>query len=500
METGRSAEPGRGSLRSDALVLVFFLAMLVAFVVRERRLGLTFPISWPDEGSFLWPALAFRDRGDFFAPELHPSREILWMPPGFMVLEGMIFRVVPFSLEAARTVSACLVAATFAFLFAIVWRSRARIAHLLVLGVFLTCPIVCLVGNVARMEALVLFLVAAGFWLLDRGRVAGLAVLALAPLVHPNGLFLAVSGVAYFTVMQRRHAVARASDWAVVAGVAFAWVAYGSHVARHFDDFRTDIGAQLLFKAYVSGGPGGVLGRMLEPVVLGSAIGLAIAVWTLRRSGSRVSCLAWLASALLVQTALTAGWLYEVYAAFAALLVSMLVVEAVGAPLDASGTAPRFRTGILAAACVAVLLVDVAGVLPSKFLARSIEGSALARPAGSPAYFTANDRAAVADYLKRMRAARPLTYVQFVPDAEGLDFESLRSNRLRYLQPTAHQFRPDVVILHESTWLPEGLRGFEFLNAIQIHAGQPPPAVTTIRARDGTERWTAYQWKMPGEP
>ena len=75
---------------------------------------------WPDEGSFVWQALAFRDNWSLFAPELHPGRDVLWMPPGFMVLEGTIFKILPFSLNLSRTLSAMFLCGAFGCLAACV--------------------------------------------------------------------------------------------------------------------------------------------------------------------------------------------------------------------------------------------------------------------------------------------------------------------------------------------------------------------------------------------
>src|SRR5438477_10598474 len=66
--------------------------LVAAYLIRRHVVGLRFPVPWPDEGSFLWQALAFRDRLSLRAPEVHPEREVMWMPPGFLVLEGLLFK------------------------------------------------------------------------------------------------------------------------------------------------------------------------------------------------------------------------------------------------------------------------------------------------------------------------------------------------------------------------------------------------------------------------
>ena len=61
--------------------------------------------------------------------------------------------------------------------------------------VYLHSPIAVMAGNTARMETLVLLIGAAGFLLFARGlRATSLSVVALAPLVHPNGAFVLAGG------------------------------------------------------------------------------------------------------------------------------------------------------------------------------------------------------------------------------------------------------------------------------------------------------------------
>ena len=497
MEARSESTPRRPTLWIDALALGLFVVSVGLFLSRERQLGLRFPVPWPDEGSFLWPALAFRDHSALFAPEIHPSRDAMWMPPGFMVLEGLLFRLLPFSLSTSRLVSALFVVLSFAGLGAFVARSPARVAHALLASTFFACPIVLLVGNVARMESLVLLVGVAGFVALERGRAAGLGLVALAPLVHPNGAFVAIGGFAYWAALLRGKMVARRPDVLVIVAAAAVWLLYGAYVARNLPGFLEDIGAQLRFKRWVSAEEGGAVARASNPVVLGSCIALLVSTIVSRRAGARPGAPAFLAAALLGLTVSSAGWLYEVYAAFAALLVSMLAVEAVVVALRGSSHSPQLRLSLLAGASALVWIVDLGWVLQSGFLARSLRGSIMSRPSPEPVYLTAEDRAAVGKYLEGVAARQPVTYVQFLPDAEALEYESLRSSRLRYVQPTFHQFRSDLVILHESVWFPEAVRAFQFVNIMAVHSAQPPPSVTTIRARDGTERWLALAWPPP---
>jgi hypothetical protein len=223
---------------------------------------------------------------------VNPEREAMWMPPGFMVLEGLVFKVVPFSLGASRTLSALFVCGAVTCVFACLRRFETKVFFPLLAGLFLWCPIAGMAGNVARMEGLELAVLGVSFLLVDRGRAASLGVLLLAPLVHPNGLFGMAVGVPFFFFHTRGgRRVVRRADLVVIGAAVVAWVVYGIHVSQHWAWFARDMGAQLLFKRYVSASEGGALGRIGEPVVWGSLLALVFGYACARRAGKSAGAL-----------------------------------------------------------------------------------------------------------------------------------------------------------------------------------------------------------------
>ena len=87
--------PGGAAVLRWAVVLV----AAVVYLWLHAGASLTFPIPWPDEASAMWPAIAIERTGSLFAPQLNPERDVLWMPPGYMVVSGLIFKVFGFSLS-----------------------------------------------------------------------------------------------------------------------------------------------------------------------------------------------------------------------------------------------------------------------------------------------------------------------------------------------------------------------------------------------------------------
>ena len=83
-----------------------FAAFIPAYLWVHRQAGLTFPVPWPDEGTLLWQALAVARDNTLFAPQINPERHVMWMPPGYMIVQGLVFKLTDFSLTWARMLSA----------------------------------------------------------------------------------------------------------------------------------------------------------------------------------------------------------------------------------------------------------------------------------------------------------------------------------------------------------------------------------------------------------
>lgn len=482
----------REARAADRLFWGVLVGACAWFLIRRGELGLTRPVPWPDEGSFLWQALAFRDGWTLFAPELNPARQVLWMPPGFMVLEGLYFKVVPFSLDAARTLSALFVSGAFLCVGAMTRGLRAALVASVVAAALLFAPIVVVVGNVARMESLVLLLSTAGFVLLASGRTAGLAVLLVLPLVHPNGLFPCAGGVLYLLATLRDRRPASHVDRAALLAAGLAWIAYGIYAGMHLQAFIDDIGTQVRFKTMISSEDGGPSGRLRLPILVVPALALGVATVLSRRLETKIGALATLAAAFLAQSVLTAGWLYDVYAVFAVLLTTIVVVETSVAALSRSTLGPASRKAALLALGVAAALgARWVGGVP--FLHRSLDRATVDRETLTPSYFTPSDYQSVSRYLTTVAMEQGSLSAQFIPDGEALLFEGERSSRLGFVQQTFYTGYFDVAIVHESVWVPTFVHDLELLNAFSMHRTKPEE--TVLASRDGTERFMAYRWK-----
>ncbi len=251
--------------RPVALCLMAVLTLAAGWWVHGMA-GNTLPLPWDDEVSFFWPAVHWAQENTLLAPELNPDRDVMWMPPGMMVVLGTLFKVLPIRLEVARWVTWAMLA--MGYLCCMQWvgrMKRAVFCACLLSGFFLNGAFTA-AGNVVRMDAWVWGMGSAGFMLLhSKGsgwkKRLGWTLLGCSPLVHPNGLYfmlaalLAKAGLWIADKREnfRENPSGRLSVfgkeslpwWLVVLAV---WIAYGVYAMRHGPDFMSDMTFQFARK------------------------------------------------------------------------------------------------------------------------------------------------------------------------------------------------------------------------------------------------------------
>ena len=476
------------------------LTLLLSYLVHLRALGLQFPVPWPDEGSFLWPAIAVQEGNTLFAPELNPDRPVMWMPPGYMVVQGLIFKTTGFSLEWARELSALYMCAAVAMLAAFLAESPARWLHLGLLAVFLHSPILLLAGNTARMEPLVL-MVATGSLLLIRYDHAwpGLALALLAPLIHPNGAYFALGAAAYFAIrILRKPAAERRWVWGLLwlSGVAILWITYGAYVLHNWNDFVSDMAFQLRWKRFMDGATGGTWVRALRGENALPALLTALLAIHAAYLGSALTPLFAFIVPVRVLALTALGWSYDVYTALEYFLICCLGVDAVWTAC--TRLPARFvRERHVLAACAATLALAVLShhLLTSDSPVTRSTTVAIANidDRSAPAYFEPADAEAVRAYLGSLRNQGTEVIVQFSPLSDALLFWDLEGSGLRFSQPTFYAHPADVYIVHQSRHLSERHRKMIEDGIAFQGISLPFDQWQVIRSRDETERWLVYR-------
>jgi hypothetical protein len=215
------------------------------------------------------------------------------------------------------------------------------------------------------------------------------------------------------------------------------------------------------------------------------------------RCGARVGAFCALALPMLIGSGVAVGWLYEVYAALGTLLVCMAALElasVLSARLD-----QRAGSAVTVGAAAA-LGAGVFWIRTHPFLMASVQRATLASRSDA-LYCTGAERQQVEAYIRRaVRRDRPIV-VQFLPDADSLLFNEMRSPSIYFLQQTYFSTRPDVYILHDSPWFPQFLRDIELADfAIRNRVELKLPEWPLIAKTTAGARWLAVQHEGPGRP
>ncbi len=239
--------------RSD---IVYYLVMLVFISITawvHLAAGFTFPVPWPDEAVFVQQAISFQQHNSLYSPNLSDTREILWMPPGYMVLLGMLFKICGSSLFVARLISLALTGASFVLLVWLLREHPARFHFVFLTGLLFLNRFFVVTANVARMEPLlILGIVVAMTFFHERKPRTALAVLLALPLVHPNGLYFLCTGVVFILIqnLYLKEEVRRdRSDTWFLALVLVLIAGYVLYAALHWSDFLRDMGYQFVRKS-----------------------------------------------------------------------------------------------------------------------------------------------------------------------------------------------------------------------------------------------------------
>src|SRR5258706_4881536 len=170
-----TGEQGEFMQKVYVLITVLFIAI---YIKVHLIASFSFPVPWTDEAYFLWQAVAFQQHSTLYAPELNPYRCLYGHTPGHMIVSGLLFKIIGFSLSNARSISLVLVALTFVLLSRI-WKMHGYPFFVLILsGMFLLNKYFIVLGNVSRPEALLVFLIALSLYLFQKDVVyKGLTIL-----------------------------------------------------------------------------------------------------------------------------------------------------------------------------------------------------------------------------------------------------------------------------------------------------------------------------------
>ncbi len=233
------------SVRAPFIALIGLAGLAVLGV--HPLLHFQFPPPWPDETSFISPAYAFAQNGSFFDPGMNPDRDVMWMPPGYMLILAGLFRIFGYSFGLARFASSLATAAALVVIARIAWTTaRDRFSSGAVVAAAFLSPYVLINANIARMDAFVVLggVLALAACLARRPNLAA-AIVLCSGLIHFNAVYFVPPVLAALWWHKARPAWI---DCAALAVACVLWGAYATYALNNWPGFLQDMGVQFAAK------------------------------------------------------------------------------------------------------------------------------------------------------------------------------------------------------------------------------------------------------------
>lgn len=459
--------------RLDRLYWVVAIVLAVCYLWVHHKASFFCPVPWPDEGQFLWPAISFQRSNTLFSPQLNPDIHVMWMPPGYMVWHGILFKSTGFSFRLARWLSAVYVLGGMYFFLRITREYALRWIALLLAGAYLLSKWFIFSGNIARMEALIILMACASFFLLQRRHYyKALILLSISPLVHPNGLYFCAGAGLYFLLRVYQHPQERRcsiSDILLMIVPVVLWAGYLVYVGYHWDEFRVHMPFQFVFKSKLLKFEGGIGEVVLRPdhfLGILALVACMICTWAKELPFGLLGVFAASMKLLIVTTT---SEQYGVYDSFFWLTLSILIILVLSNVLIQTHKPAMVRFTAIGVVLVGLLGVgygiDQLGIPTERWSRSSIFGRI---PPSHDAYVSSEEEKQIRDFISSLRSSRPIN-VQFHPQSEALFFHDLDGDNVRFFHPTfytcvdpnthwtIYKRAPDVHIIHLSEHITERL-------------------------------------------
>ena len=407
-----------------------------------------FPQPWRDESILLWQSKAIQERNSLFAPEADPERTVMWMPPGYFVVTGVIFKAIGFSLVKARWISWFFSVVAYSALLVFFADRKHRFLYWGIISLVFLDSFFVVMGNVARMEALVMAIVLWGFVMLKHDKPwYGLALLAASLLVHPNGGYFALGGGVWF-VWKYRLKWPRPSAGEVFVGLVVCglYAGYLLHVAQNWSWFLSDMRVQ-----FVEKGSNDILGSFLMPKYL--IVTAAFAVFSIAAIVFQPVLMLQLIlgyASIVVRLVGNEQW-YVVFVPLGLLIIILTILDYTTFVVDKVGGRIRQRTGNL-------ITIGVAAVC----IFGAVKGSVIERLSGYPErmrwagmvfadpvpYLLPEDVAALTPLIYKKLFTGKINTVHFSPRADSLFFLEAAKDRFLITDPALCPLKADILVIH----------------------------------------------------
>lgn len=471
------------------LYIGFVISFILIYTYANYLASFSYPIPWPDEGYFLWQAISFARNNSLVSPELNPNRPVFPNPPGYMIIVGIIFKITGFSFCIARKLSLVFMVLFFIVFTLMTHKYELQLVTLTFCGLFFISEVFVVIGNVARMEALVLLVVGLGFLLLqNKMYIKGIALLSVGPLIHPNGLYFVIAAFIYF-VFNRQTKIenikVNKTDWFFILISIFLWLCFIVYVGINWEHFSSDI--SFLLKQKLERGD--LIRNLLsennfltfllfifclkygikEQIPSTFLLSIGIPAWFINKVGKEM-------------------W-YSIYNVLSYLVLSIVLLQ-ITRHIIINTTKSKVKA-YLCIALTAIYLIfwhcKVGRIENLNNYPFEMNWSEMAIQQEIP-YIKDSDIEKIREFLNTYNSRNEPIYIQFFPGSDSLFFHDIEGDVFRLSQPLFFGRQPDILIVHMSKYMPEW-----WLNITQKEISRTGvdsiEEMNILFQRDDSERW-----------
>lgn len=200
-------------LTVTSLSILFILSLVTVLIIQRTVFGFEYPIPWNDEVAFIAQAFSLSTEKTLFVWGLNKEHIVMWMPPGYMAMLAVFYKIFGYSFELTRWISSFLY---FMSILTILYVVRSELKNnillysivlLLMLATFLS-PYSLAIANVARMESFyfLLFTLSLLFFSKNLPGIA-LSIVIASATVHYNAIYFLFPVAAFivWTIIKRNN-------------------------------------------------------------------------------------------------------------------------------------------------------------------------------------------------------------------------------------------------------------------------------------------------------
>ena len=257
--------------------------LATVLIIQRTIFGFEFPIPWNDETSFIAQALSLSKENTLYSWGLNQESTVMWMPPGYMIILSVFYKIFGYSFELTRWISSGLYILSILIILKIAKDEIGKnillylVSLFLILSVFLS-QYSLVIANIARMESLYFLTFSLSLlFAIKKYPVIALAIIISSATIHYNAVYflLPIGSFIIWSIITRKNITIRPIELIALILSALVVLAYLILVFKNINSFLQDMHFQFEWKkmgAVMSGSKGWITLGLLSVIPLGIII------------------------------------------------------------------------------------------------------------------------------------------------------------------------------------------------------------------------------------